>query len=206
MHRLFLSSLVVGLLAVSVPAVSQSDAKKPARVKLLSELDDRRVNMTLEEATLKDALDRLFKLVPMNRVLMFDAGVDTKITMKLENVPFEGALVSILRSVKRMSLNFETNGDILLITDNGRFGQPATAVNKKVWADLQDVDIRSAIKALLWTWRPNYTVDQGVTGNVSLVVAGEPFDVALDKLCKSEKNPVSVSVDDDGLFRFKSAK
>src|SRR5690348_5370891 len=110
-------------LASGPSAALQTDAKKPARIKNLDDLADKKITLDLQETTLKEALDRLFKKAPVNHVMMFDTSVDTKITMKVENVPFEGALTCILRSVKRLPLQYKTSGDILMISPDTRHGE-----------------------------------------------------------------------------------
>lgn len=200
--------LIVTLLQVG-PSVrsqtAQTGTKKPDRVRTTDELADRKVSLDLKDVTLKEALDTLFKKVPVNRVVMFDTGVDTKITFKVEDVPFEGALMCILRSAKRMSLQYIASSDILVIGPD-RYSPFANAVNKKVWIDIKDVDVKFAIKALLDMVHPSYTFDQSVVGQISAVVNAETFDVALKRLCENKAAPVTFRFDDHGTYQFVSAK
>jgi hypothetical protein len=209
MKRAVLLSLGLACLAASLalgPAAAfQTDAKKPARIKNLDDLADKKITLELQESTLKDALERLFKKVPVNHVMMFDTSVDTKITMKMENVPFEGALTCILRSVKRLPLQYSTAGDVLLISPDTRHGEQVSSANLKVWMDVEDVDVRFALTSLLKAVRASYTCDSHVQARFSISLAAEPFQAALEKLCKNEKAPLSYTVE-DGLFRITDAR
>jgi type II secretory pathway component HofQ len=193
----------VGCVATAQDA--QPEPKKPARVRTLDELADRKITLELKDATLKEALDALFKKVPVNRLVMIDTAVDTKITMKMEDVPFEGALTCILRSTKRMPLRYDAAGEILVVGSDDRQGGLIMTRTTKTWLDVKDVDVRYALKALLKASHADYTVDPSIAGQLTAVVNGEPFDAALKHVCENKATPISFRVE-DGLYRFVANK
>ena len=197
----FLSLLFIS--AVALSQTTQSADKKPARVRTLDELADRKVTLDLKEATLKDALDALFKKVPVNRMVMFDPGVDTKITLKVEDVPFEGALVCILRSVKRQPLSYSDAGGLLLISPNTR--ERGASAGTKFWVDVKDVDVRYAVKALMSAVHADYSFDPGGEGPITATITAEAFDATLKRLCENKASPITFKME-DGLYRFSASK
>jgi hypothetical protein len=183
---------------------AQDEPKKPARVRTLDELADRKVTLELKDATLREALEALFKKVPVNRVVMFDTGADTKITFKVDDVPFEGALMCILRAAKRMPLQYESGSNLLIIGPD-RNSPAANATNKKVWIDVQGLEVKYVLQAILKGIHADYSCDASVSGQISLVVTGEPFDVALKRLCANKVAPLTWT-QEDRLYKFSSAK
>jgi type II secretory pathway component HofQ len=186
--------VVVCAASYSLKAYSQQD-NTPTRVKTLAELNKRKITVNFEASTLRDALKKLFEMAPVNHVTVLEGGIDGKINFSTKEVPFEGALVSILRSVPQEPLSYSDERDVLVISPGRTPGVPLSTLNRRVWVDLKDIDIRYAIKALMNPFSFNYTVSQDVQGTVSLKLEGVSFEAALKKLLAESKVPITCRMD-----------
>jgi len=74
---------------------------------------------------------------------------------------------------------------------------PAT---KRVTMELQNASSRKAISQLFQQTGIDYSLDAGVTGNVSLKVRNQPFNVALRTLINSSSQPLTYFVENGTYF------
>src|SRR5439155_17653906 len=119
-------------------------ADRAANLRRINEL---KVTLKLEEASERQALESLFKKVELNYLYIVDPLIDTRISLAVEDVPFEGALVSILRSVRRDPLSYQPDEQIILsVTPDRHMGVTTNLPGRRVWLDFDHVDVRYALK------------------------------------------------------------
>lgn len=190
----------------SLPALAQSpagqSAEKSSRIRELSKLQDRKVSLTLADSTVRDALKALFEQADVNRCLLFDNGARGLLSFSMKDVPFEGALVSILHGTRRARYGYSDDSSILSVFPE----MPVDRANIRVTLDAQDVDVRYLIKALVGSLHANYTLDQTVSGAVTLSFDYLPFDQALDRIMRACKTPLQIERDESGTMQFKPKK
>jgi type II secretory pathway component HofQ len=186
--------IIVCAAAYTLKAYSQQE-NSPTRVRTVAELNKHKISVNFEDATLKDALERLFRLTPVNHVIVLKGGIDGKINFSTKEVPFEGALVSILRSVPQEPLSYSDEQDVLIVSPGRTPGGQLSTLNRRVWADLKDVDVRYALKALMATFGFNYTVSQDVQGAVTIKAEDVSFEAALKKIIEASKVPITYRMD-----------
>jgi len=179
------------------------DVQKPARIKDLTKLNDTKVTMNLADTPIRKALNDLLNEININYCVISDATAGSTVTFSVKDVPFEGALVSILRGSRRSNLTYSTLTDILVIIPQ-QFGPPMPggvedegAGNLRVKMKLENADIRYVIKILIGSVRANYTLDQRVMGNISISCDSIPYSEALDKVLKANKVPLKMSKEDN---------
>lgn len=71
-----------------------------------------------------------------------------------------------------------------LAQTGGQTTAPADALDKKVSLNLENADIRYALKLLFNSAGVDYTVDQGVQGFVTVSLSDKPFKVALQAVLR----------------------
>ncbi len=180
--------------------------QKSTRIKDLSKLNDTKVTMSLADTSIRTALNDLFKETNINYCIIDDKSISGTATFSVKDVPFEGALVSILRASRKSNLTYKTISDILVIhpqfdapTFNGN--DVARADNLRVKMNLEDADIRLVIGAFFQSLHVNYVMDQHVAGKISVSCDSLPYSEALDKVLKASKVPLKVS-SENNVFRI----
>src|SRR5438105_8298965 len=63
-----------------------------------------------------------------------------------------------------------------------------TAVDKKVTLNVENADLRYALKLLFTSAGVNYTLDQGVQGTVTVALTDVPFRTALERVLRSTQS------------------
>ena len=194
---------LVGLSGVlGVMAASQEPPKARERIRDTAELNAIRVDLELKDHSIRESLHALFAKVRVNHLLILEGASRGKITLGLRNVPFEGALVSILRSVQFTSLEYAGESGVLIVRPSRTVGSQGEPGNKRVWMDFEKVNVRQAIRALLASMGLNFVMEQGVQGTVSLVLDGVPYETAVDRMLKECKPPIEMWFE-EGVYRFK---
>jgi type II secretory pathway component HofQ len=195
-HRLV---VLLSALAVSTVLPSHAQNEKPKeRLRDLARLNSIKVDLELKDASIRDSLQSLFAKANVNYIHVLEVASRGKITMELKNVPFEGALVSILRSVENIPLSYRGEAGVVIVQSDSA-GDPA---NKRVWMDVERSDVRYLLKSFIKT---NYVLDQAVQGAVTLKLGGVPYQTALDGILKTN-NPPLYSILEDGVLQFKVAQ
>src|SRR5438067_10684567 len=77
-------------------------------------------------------------------------------------------------------------------------GQETTAPDKKVTLNLENADLRYALKLLFTSAGVNYTLDQAVQGTVTVSLTDVPFRTALESVLRSTQtqSPLTYRVED----------
>lgn len=189
---------VCSIHAVGAQAPPPDRPAKEGRVNDIATLNDKKVTLSLSDATIRDALKALFTQIEVNRCIVFDTAARGLLTFTVKDVPFEGALVSILRSSRRARYAYGDTGSMLTIApENG----PVDRAILRISLGVKDVDVRYVIKSLMQSIRANYTMDQNVSGKVTLAFDYLPFDLALEKALRASKAPLTFDVD-AGTYLF----
>jgi hypothetical protein len=194
---------VAACLGAATPCRAQADSPdaKPARIKNLSTLNEKKVTLTVADSSVRDALNALFEKVELNRCVFFDAGGRGLLNFSVKDVPFEGALVSILRGTRRNQYRYEDFQEMLLVHPGLIPGMPVDRSSLRVSMDLKDVDVKWAIKALLQGISGNYTLDQYATGTVTVSFDYLNYDQAFEKVLHATSKPLVWEVE-NGVYRF----
>src|SRR5437764_5569290 len=76
--------------------------------------------------------------------------------------------------------------------------KPPEATNKKVTLNLENADLRYALKLLFTSAGINYTLDQAVQGTVTVSLTDVPFRTALESVLRSTQttSPLTYRVED----------
>jgi type II secretory pathway component HofQ len=175
------------------------------RARDVADLNEKKVSLNLEEATLKDALKALFEQVSVNHIYVVGPQQLRPMSFSVKGVPFEGALVSILRYSNKAPLSYGTDAEMLFVLPAREIGTKLNTVGYRCWIDLKDVDIRYAIKVVMGLLGENYVLDQNIQGTVTLKRAGLSLQSALDELLKACKTPISYR-QQDGTYLFSASK
>lgn len=194
---------VVASLAPALPCRAQANPPQtgPARIKDLSTLNEKKITLTVADSTVRDALKALFAKVDVNRCVFFDAGSRGLLNFSVKDVPFEGALVSILRGTRRNQYRYENLQEMLLIHPGLIPGLAPDRASLRVSMDLKDVDVKWAIKALLRATSGNYTLDSDVTGNVTVSFDYLSYDQAFERVLHAASKPLVWELE-NGVYRF----
>ncbi len=76
--------------------------------------------------------------------------------------------------------------------------------DKKVTLNLENADIRFALKLLFQSVGVNYTLDQAVQGTVTAQLSDVRFEVALENILKSVQSQLPLTYDkENGIYRVK---
>src|SRR5256885_15133770 len=76
--------------------------------------------------------------------------------------------------------------------------KPPELTNKKVTLNLENADLRYALKLLFTSAAVNYTLDQAVQGSVTVALTDVPFRTALESVLRSTQSqaPLTYRVED----------
>jgi len=76
--------------------------------------------------------------------------------------------------------------------------QESESANKKVTLNLENADLRYALKLLFTSAGANYTLDQAVQGTVTVSLTDVPFRTALESVLRSTQttSPLTYRVED----------
>src|ERR1051325_8020286 len=142
-----LALVLMSALAADCSAQAPSAARASDRIANLRDMNQHKISLKLEDVSERQALETLFKKIDVIYMYILDPLIDTRISLSVENVPFEGALVSILRSVRREPLFYQPDEAIILsIFPGRRLGENANMAGRRVWLDFDHVDVRYALK------------------------------------------------------------
>src|SRR5256885_9807517 len=80
--------------------------------------------------------------------------------------------------------------------------KPPELTNKKVTLNLENADLRYALKLLFTSAGVNYTLDQAVQGSVTVALTDVPFRTSLDSVLRSTQSqaPLTYPAEDQGYI------
>lgn len=154
------------------------------------------VSLEFQNADVRDALRDMFRHVDANFTIAPD--VQGTVTIKLQNVPFDEALNSVLGQVGGAVVK---EGGVYMIQKSadaagGRAPSDDVVITS---LDFDQVDARDAIKYLFKQVNANYTVAPEVQGTVTLTLRNVTFNVALRNLLDQIR---ATFVLQDGIYRI----
>jgi type II secretory pathway component HofQ len=206
-------AFLVALCLAGLPAAAQNGGGKGEKTpeerssRRVTDLSRIKVTLDLEDAVLPTALKELLKQVKTNYLYALDAPTPGRMTFSVKNVPFEGALVCILRSVKAQTpLTYGDDSGLLVIAPGGFSGPPGDSNERRFTFDMENVDMRSALKAALSSVRASYVLDQAVQGKVSVARESVSFRSALESILRAARKPLGYRVENGTYLIFPKAE
>ena len=168
--------------AVAPPSSAPSVATpRPLRVTSSSKS---RVTLSLQHKNLDEALRMLFDAANVDFVIPLRTQTGGAVTMSMTNMPFEGALLGILKSVELAApLTSQEVGAGIFALTSGHGSRPESV---RLSLNFTQANLRDALSAVFKAAGANFTIDQNVRGaSVTLKLHDVTLKSAADMLLKS---------------------
>lgn len=156
---------------------------------------DIRISAKFNETPLNEALQQVFDKANIDYILP-DVGSNPTVTMAFDNVPLEGAMISVLQP-EITGYRF-IPGDAILSFRPHFGGLSGDNLPLRMSARINMANIRSALKAFFTSLGLNYTLDAAVQGDISIGLKNVNPRTVLEAILRSgpQAAPLTYRVED----------
>jgi type II secretory pathway component HofQ len=188
----------------NVSAVSASASLAPASAP--SSAGAIPVSLSVDRMAVRDVLATMFKQQHLDYTI--DQNVDGTVSVHLNSVPADKALVTVLEASDQ-PLSYTVQNSVYHIhvrpnlTIAAGPGTPFPVPDPLVSVDLKKIPIRQALDSLFAAAKANYTLAPGVPGDSDVVtthLTNVPLDQALDAVLAASETPLGYTVQRGGIF------
>lgn len=175
----------------------------------------RRISLEVEQGETDASILILLRMLPLNYIFARPAAKPSFVTVHLKSLPFEEALARLLAeppAAARFWYGDQDQGQLLYVLGNrvGWEDHTRDALSPDavlVDLDVHHSDVRYVIKGIMKACGANYTLAQGVQGEVTLELHRVTVRQALDALSRAVDRPFRwMPPDRFGVYNFMPAQ